>query len=155
MKPVCVFLVLPALVWGQPSLVFRNVQVFDGSQFIGPATVVIEGSQITGMGREVLAPPGSREIDGRGKTLLPGFIDSHTHTIGAETSLEQSAIFGVTTNLDMFTRPETAAGIKKRQAAGELLDWADLRSSGFLATVPGGHGTEYGIQVPTLVKPEE
>ena len=30
-----------------------------------------------------------------------------------------------------------------------------LFSAGNLATAPGGHGTEYGIPVPTLTKPEE
>jgi imidazolonepropionase-like amidohydrolase len=48
-----------------------------------------------------------------------------------------------------------AADVKAKQAEGKLADWADLRSAGYLATVPGGHGTEYGIQVPTLTKPEE
>jgi imidazolonepropionase-like amidohydrolase len=32
---------------------------------------------------------------------------------------------------------------------------ADLRTSGILATAPGGHGTEYGVPIPTLQKPEE
>ena len=155
MKPVCVYLALPALVCGQSSLVFRNVRVFDGTQFVASATVVVEGSHIAGVGPEVRVPKGAREIDGRGKTLLPGFFDCHTHTIAPDTSLKQSAIFGVTTNLDMFTPPQTASSVKKRQAEGQLLDWADLRSSGFLATVPGGHGTEYGIAVPTITKPEE
>src|SRR5882762_4001952 len=55
----------------------------------------------------------------------------------------------------MFTVPKSASDIKKQQAVGKLLDYADLRSAGFLATAPGGHGTEYGIPVPTLTKPEE
>jgi hypothetical protein len=32
---------------------------------------------------------------------------------------------------------------------------ADLYSAGYLATVPGGHGTEYGMTIPTLTRPEE
>src|SRR5690348_330701 len=100
------------MVWGQSSIVFRNVEVFDGTRFMPSTTVIVEGSRIGGLGDDVAAPAGAKVIDGTGKTLLPGLFDSHTHTIGAETSLKQSAIFGVTTNLDMFTRPETAASIK-------------------------------------------
>ena len=100
------------------------------------------------------APAGAQTVDGTGKTLLPGLIDAHTHTID-ESSLLQALVFGVTTDLDMFCDPGTAASIKKHQAEGKLLDYADLRSSGYLATAPGGHGTEYGLTVPTLSRPEE
>jgi imidazolonepropionase-like amidohydrolase len=144
---------LPALAAGQ-TLVFRNVQVFDGERLIPKTTVVVEGSRITAIGPTAAVPAGAREIDGSGKTLLPGFIDAHVHTI-SDTWLKQSAIFGVTTDLDMFTDPTMAASVKKQQAEGKLADWADLRSAGYLATAPNGHGTEYGIKVPTLTKPEE
>jgi len=30
---------------------------------------------------------------------------------------------------------------------------ADFRSAGILATAPGGHGTEYGFEIPTLTEP--
>ena len=36
-----------------------------------------------------------------------------------------------------------AAQFKDQKRNGKLLDSADLRSAGYLATVPGGHGTEY------------
>ena len=72
-----------------------------------------------------------------------------------ETLLQQAPVFGVTTDLDMFTLPATAVNVKKEQREGKLSDYADLRSAGYLATAPGGHGTEYGIAVPTLTHPEE
>ena len=34
-------------------------------------------------------------------------------------------------------------------------DLADFRSSSVLATAPGGHGTEYGVAIPTLTRPDE
>jgi imidazolonepropionase-like amidohydrolase len=148
---ILVLLTLPAWAIGQ-TLVFRHVQLFDGERVVPNATVVVEGSRIVSVGGAI--PAGAKEIDGTGKTLLPGFIDAHVHTI-TDTWLKQSAIFGVTTDLDMFTDPVMAAGVKKQQADGKLADWADLRFSGYLATAPGGHGTEYGIKVPTLTKPEE
>jgi imidazolonepropionase-like amidohydrolase len=33
------------------------------------------------------------------------------------------------------------------------VDVADLRSAGFLATAPGGHGTEYAHVIPTVSEP--
>jgi len=32
---------------------------------------------------------------------------------------------------------------------------ADLRSAGTLVTAPGGHGTVYGLSIPTLSSPEQ
>jgi hypothetical protein len=37
----------------------------------------------------------------------------------------------------------------------EKTEKADLFSAGTLATAPGGHGTQFGIAIPTLTKPEE
>jgi imidazolonepropionase-like amidohydrolase len=50
----------------------------------------------------------------------------------------------------MFTDYRFAASVRKREAAGENLNGADLRSAGTLVTAPGGHGTEYGLSIPTL-----
>lgn len=75
------------------------------------------------------------EIDGSGKTLLPGLVDAHTHTFDG--SLTQALTFGVTTELDMFCLPGNLA--RQRQLAARNDDVADLRSAGMLATAPGGH----------------
>jgi hypothetical protein len=45
--------------------------------------------------------------------------------------------------------------MREEQAKTGAPGRADLLSAGFLATAPGGHGTEYGMPVPTLTKPEE
>jgi hypothetical protein len=55
----------------------------------------------------------------------------------------------------MNTDPATVADIKRRQAAGEGADMADLRSSGRLITASGGHGTEWGGSVQTIGSPDE
>jgi hypothetical protein len=67
--------------------------------------------------------------------------------------LKQAEIFGVTTELDMFTDVKYMQQTKKDQAEGKDLDLAGLRSAGALATAPGAQGTEYGIQIPTLSSP--
>jgi hypothetical protein len=55
----------------------------------------------------------------------------------------------------MFTSVEFLKAMKAQQAAGPNPDRSDLVSSGTLATVPGGHGTEYGLAIPTLARPGE
>jgi imidazolonepropionase-like amidohydrolase len=130
-----------------------NVRVFDGTRVIPKGTVVFQGNRIAAVGEHVLPPRGAEVIDGTGQTLLPGFIDSHTHTWGP--ALERALVFGVTTELDMFTDPSFARQMREEQAKTGAPGRADLLSAGYLATAPGGHGTEYGMPVPTLTKPEE
>jgi len=131
----------------------RDVRVFDGQNVIEKATVLVRDGKIENVAAAMKIPADAQVIDGSGKTLLPGLIDSHTHIFG--TALQQSLQFGVTTDIDMFTSVEFLKAMKAQQAAGSNPDRADLVSSGTLATVPGGHGTEYGIAIPTLTRPEE
>ena len=63
------------------DLVIRNVEILDGLG--GPVVtgdVAIEGGRISQVG-DVAA--GREEIDGLGQTLVPGFIDTHSHDDGA------------------------------------------------------------------------
>jgi len=139
-----------------PSTAFAitNVRVFDGAELIPKAVVVVRDGTIEAMGPQVKAPPGAEVVDGGGGTLLPGFIDAHTHAFTE--SLRRALVFGVTTELDMFTDPGFARSARAEQAApGGVADRADLFSAGSLATVPNGHGTEYGLPAPTLTRPEE
>jgi len=135
------------------SFAITHVRVFDGQRVIPDATVVVRGRTIAAVGPKVKVPAGATTVDGRGATLLPGLIDSHTHSWGD--ALQRAIVFGVTTELDMFTHPGFADAMRKEQASGDAPGRADLRSAGFLATVPGGHGTEYGMPVPTLTTPAE
>jgi imidazolonepropionase-like amidohydrolase len=130
-----------------------NVRIFDGVRVIPKGTVVFQGSRIAAVGENVLPPRGAEIVDGTGQTVLPGFIDSHTHTWSD--ALSRALVFGVTTELDMFTDPSFARQMREEQAKTGAPDRADLYSAGYLATVPGGHGTEYGMTIPTLTKPEE
>lgn len=134
-------------------IAITHVRIFDGSKVILDGTVVIEGQTIRAVGPKAAVPAGAEVIDGSGDTLLPGLIDGHTHTWGDV--LTRAAIFGVTTELDMFTSPDFARAQREEQANTGAPGRADLLSAGYLATVPGGHGTEYGMPIPTLTKPEE
>jgi beta-lactamase class D/imidazolonepropionase-like amidohydrolase len=126
-----------------------GVRVFDGERTHDRASVLVRDGRIEAVGERVRVPRGVATIDGAGLTLMPGLIDSHVHAFSSE-ALEQAARFGVTTVLDMFTDPAFAA--RARRSTGEQRH-ADLRSAGYLATAPGGHGTQYGLDVPTVGGP--
>src|SRR5262245_2247676 len=135
------------------EFVIRNGRIFDGSRVIQKGDVWVQNGQIKAVGKQVKVPAGVRAIDASGDTLLPGLIDAHVHTWGS--ALKEALIFGVTTELDMFTDVKYAAQVKKEQSEGKDLDLADLRSAGTLVTAPKGHGTEYGMPIPTITSPEE
>jgi len=42
-------------------------------------------------------------INGNGRVVIPGLIDTHTHTFGD--ALASALNFGVTTQIDMFSPP--------------------------------------------------
>src|SRR5260370_6885411 len=44
-----------------------------------PALVVVTGGKIAGVGAQAAIPAGAETIDLGDATLLPGFIDAHTH----------------------------------------------------------------------------
>jgi len=116
--------------------------------------VLIQDGRVVEAGAGIRIPPGIPVVEGHGRTLLPGFIDAHVHTFDPE-MLVQSLAFGVTLNLDMFTQPESIAGWRAEQAEGQTSHRADIRGAGYLATAPGGHGTQFGLPVPTLDSVED
>ena len=135
-------------------IAFRGVRVFDGTRAIPSATVIVRDGRIDQVGPTAAIPAGAKVVDGDGKTLMPGLIDCHVHAFASE-HLKQAAVFGVTTELDMFTDHAFAARMRSDEAAGKAADRADLRSAGTLVTAPGGHGTEYGLRIPTITAPAE
>lgn len=139
------------------SFAITNVQVFDGSQVIPAATVVVSGGRISAVGADVTPPAGVPVIDGAGQTLLPGFIDSHAHARTRQ-ELERAIQFGVTTEMDMWTLPHFAASMRREQERTGAPYRADFFSAISPATLPEGYPynfTPHQREKPTLVGPEE
>lgn len=67
----------------QPITLFTNVHVFDGvnEKRIENANVLIEGNLIKQISTAKIDAPGATTIDGAGRTLMPGLIDAHWHTM--------------------------------------------------------------------------
>lgn len=116
----------------------HGVRVFDGERGGGVQDVILEDDLVVAVSAPGAAGAADVEVEGRGRTLLPGLIDAHTHVFDG--SLAEALRHGVTTELDMFCLPRPLA--RYRQLAAEHDDVADLRSAGLLATAPGGHPTQ-------------
>lgn len=140
-KNLFALVVFVAVAANAEVVAIKNVRVFDGARVIPTATVTVENGVITGVGA-VNVPEGATVVDGKGKTLLPGFIDAHAHVF--PDSLKRALRFGVTTELDMFTSLQVMKAGKS-----PATDRADLMSAGTLVTVAGGHGSEY-FPIPTF-----
>jgi imidazolonepropionase-like amidohydrolase len=141
---------------GRPSGTFaiRDARVLDGERVLDKATVVVRDGQIVAVGADVTIPTGMPVVDGSGRTLLPGLIDAHVHTFG--NALQRALVSGVTAVLDMFTDQGQARQWRTEQAAeGGAPGRADIFSAGTLVTAPKGHGTQFGMPIPTITSPAE
>jgi imidazolonepropionase-like amidohydrolase len=132
----------------------RAAQVFDGSSFLGPATVLVEDDMIVGVETGHRDLPDGTSVTSYDGTLLPGLIDSHVHLVSngdvgsleaagsapddvldasIRTSLATEAAGGVTTVQDLGDRryrtleARALPGLPRVVAAGPPL------------TVPDGH----------------
>ena len=146
---VTTFVALATLAEDSATLI-TNARIFDGNQIIEATDLLIEGDTIVQLGSNLEAPDGATTIDAAGQFIMPGMIDAHTHTFD-ESMLQQSAMFGVTTTLDMFTAVAALEFLRNENDPTR----ADIFTSGTLITAPGGHGTQFGLAIPTITEPEE
>ncbi len=88
---LCLLVWVPAMVCGQGTTaaqgapariyVLKAARMFDGKSnaIVKPGLVVVSGGRIVGVGAAAAIPAGAETIDLGDATLLPGFIDAHTH----------------------------------------------------------------------------
>ena len=73
-------LALPGIAQERVTLI-RNATVLTITNgVIENGSVLIRGSKIAAVGRDLATPAGARVIDGTGKYVMPGIIDTHSHT---------------------------------------------------------------------------
>jgi imidazolonepropionase-like amidohydrolase len=67
------------------SLVITNARIIDGNGGVIPrGSVVIRNGRIASVAAGAANEPGARQIDVRGMTVMPGFIDDHRHIVAAD-----------------------------------------------------------------------
>ncbi|KAJ3531911.1 hypothetical protein NM208_g370 [Fusarium decemcellulare] len=99
------------------SLIFEDVKIFTGSEFIDKGFVIIEDGMIREVGYGKLERnnlEGIPRISRPNATITPGLFDSHVHALaGNPDCLEQSLRFGVTTVCDMHNDPKDNERLKQ------------------------------------------
>jgi imidazolonepropionase-like amidohydrolase len=132
----------------------RAAQAFDGSAFVGPTTVLVEGESIVGVERGHPDLPDGVEVSAYDGTLLPGLFDCHVHLV-SDSSLGSLEAAGTSSDEELDAtivsslRAEAAGGVTTVQDLGDRR-YRTLRvrsvpglprvlASGPPITVPGGH----------------
>ena len=103
----------------QPRVVvLKAARMFDGKgdSTVSPGLVVVEGGRIRAVGAGASVPAGAEVIDLGDATLLPGFMDAHTHLSGeASRDWRQD-------ELDYFKKPITEQAIDATVHLRKTLD---------------------------------
>jgi imidazolonepropionase-like amidohydrolase len=107
---------------GAQDLVISNARIIVGNgSVIESGAVVVRGGRIASVGAGSAAPAGVRQIDARGMTVMPGFIDGHRHIISG--------------NADQWL---------KEQAAQRMQEFLD---AGYTTILAGGGPAEGNLEL--------
>jgi imidazolonepropionase-like amidohydrolase len=157
-------------------IVLKAAHVFDatGATLKDGATVVVRGDRIVSVGTGA-APAGARVIDLGDATILPGFIDAHTHLtlelqsdyyhhvynelmrFPAEQALyaaryaKRTLAAGFTTVRNVGAQDFVDVSLRNAINAG-VTDGPRMLTAGHLISSPGGHGDSYSFP-PERVRP--
>ncbi|MBJ7500419.1 MAG: amidohydrolase family protein [Sphingopyxis sp.] len=105
-------------------VLFDNVRLFDADNgaFLADRAVLARDGKIAAIGAagSLKVPAGTRTIDGRGKTLVPGIWDSHLH-IGDDWDVLSNMANGITSFRSPGTNFDRAVEATKRRADHSLL----------------------------------
>jgi imidazolonepropionase len=95
----------------------------DGLGIVPDAAVVVQAGRIAWTGPAASAPPADAAVDLGGRCVLPGFVDSHSHTVFAG---DRAAEFAAR----MTGEPYTGGGIATTVAATRAASEDTLRARG-------------------------
>jgi imidazolonepropionase-like amidohydrolase len=100
-------------------------------------TVVIRGDRISAIGRNVAIPRGATAVNGRGKFLIPGLWDMHTHHQGTGADcLDLFVAKGVVGTRDMGGDADFILPLRERVKSGAVLGPEIVASGPILDNAP-------------------
>ena len=126
--------------------IIKNVNIYTGYEYIENTNLIYQNGIIRDLNKTIKTPSNAKIIDGKNKTIIPPLVNAHVHIWSAK-NLKVSLKFGVFANLDMHSTDQYANLLR---AYNDSTLYATYYSANAGATVPNGHGTQFGIKVPTL-----
>jgi imidazolonepropionase-like amidohydrolase len=108
--------------------------LFDGTgeRLLRDVTILVRDGRIVGVGRDVEVPAGAERIDLSGWTVMPGFIDMHTHITGGPEDLTRAPGSHLYTEYPEYPALKGAVNARKTLLAG-FTTIRDLGASGTTA----------------------
>ncbi|MGY5452615.1 amidohydrolase family protein [Agarivorans sp. MS3-6] len=148
------------------KILFKNVNIFNGTddKLLENQHVLVEGNLIKTISAEAISSDGAMEIEGEGRTLMPGLIEGHGHLQMNGTSLPdiennrnweelaaRSAARARSALMSGFTTWRDAggmgAGLKKTIDNGELIGPRIYPSGAFIGPT-GSHADFRNFNTP-------
>lgn len=120
--------------------------VFDGNTLHENAYFLFSDSTIVAISPRPVRFRKAAVIDGRGQTILPPLINAHVH-LREPQNLKDALQHGIFALLDMFSTDDRAQFLR---SFNDSLQYARCYSANFGATVPGGHGTQFRVEIPVI-----
>lgn len=154
----------PPLLTAAPApavLFFRDVSVFtgEGPELLAHQDVLVRGDAVASLAPTGAPPPAGAEIvAGAGRTLLPGFIDAHTHVSGSGAppwaparvteahNLEAYVYAGVTSTYVLGGLAQQLGPLERDAASGALIG-PRLYYTHLPITAPGSHPLVVGKEL--------
>lgn len=131
------------------GLLIHDVTLIDGTGRppVEGASVLVQGDRIVRVARgRIEAPPGTHQIDGKGKYLMPGMMDVHIHLEGSDAgpevgirSLQGFLYSGFTAVFDAGNDPDFIFALRAKERTGQIVS-PRIYATGGVVTAPGGHG---------------
>ncbi len=123
------------------TIVLRGATVItmNGDEIVKDADVVVQDNRIKSVGKRGAVPAGARVFDVKGKTIVPGFVDTHAHWTEIRRGILDTQnwaflinlAYGVTAGLDVQT------GTNDMFAYEDLVDTGDIIGLRAFSTGPG------------------
>jgi Tol biopolymer transport system component len=123
------------------TIVLRGATVITmkGDEVLKNADIVVENNRITRVGAKGSVPAGAKVFDVAGKTIVPGFVDTHAHWTEIRRGILDTqnwgflanVAYGVTSGLDVQT------GSNDMFAYQDLVDSGDIIGLRAFSTGPG------------------
>ena len=125
-----------------------KVVTMKGKEIIENADVVIKDNKILAVGKRdsVKVPDGARVIDVTGKTIVPGFVDTHYHSMWLIPEIHPGQIWQYLTTLSygVTTTRDPQTGTTDVLSYGDRVETGGMIGPRIYSTGPGVFPTFYG-----------